>query len=104
MNLQDPGIADAALSMAAAGAGRLLLLGKIAREKVTLRAAFVTLAWEIPFTGAVALFGWAICEALGLGQAQSIVAIAVLGRYGPERLEALVDRIIPLPRNKGADE
>lgn len=98
--VEDPDIAKGALALAAATAGRLLLLSKLPRVRVSMKDVAITLAIEIPFTAATALLGWAICEALHLGQAESVVAIAILGRYGPERLEAWIDRIVPAPLRK----
>lgn len=86
------------VSFAAAAAGRLLLLPGAVKQGFSVLGAVRTLVWEVPFTAAVALLGWAVCESLSVPEPSRIVAIALLARWGPDRLEAIMERMVPALR------
>lgn len=95
MPVEEPGVRDGLMALAAAGAGRLLLLVNVSPDKMTVARVLRALVVEIPLTAGVALLGWAACRALELDEPRQIVAIALLARYGPDRVEMLLERILP---------
>ncbi|MFC4168402.1 phage holin family protein [Teichococcus aestuarii] len=89
---------DVAGSLAAAAAGRALLLLSAPREGVTARSALRTLLWEVPVTAAIGFLGYGLARWLALDGGAAIVLIALLARFGPDRLEPLLEVLVPALR------
>lgn len=70
---------DVAGSLAAAAAGRALLC-------------------EVPITAAVGLLGYGLATWLSLDGGAAVVLIALLARFGPDRLEPLLEVLVPALR------
>lgn len=97
MAMFDPnaGWGDLGLSLAAAAAGRGLLMLRATRKALTLRRVVWTLAWEVPITASIGLLGWGLADWLNLSGGAAVVLVALLGRFGPDRLEPLLELLIP---------
>jgi hypothetical protein len=89
-----PNLTDLAWSLAATGAGRVTLMLRAAREATTWRSALRTLLWELPITVSLGLIGWALANWLGLQGGAAFVLAAMLGRFGPDRLEPFFDSFL----------
>lgn len=89
---------DVAGSIAAAAAGRSLLLLGARREGLTVRRALWTLCWEVPVTASIGLLGYGLATWLALDGGAAIVLIALLARFGPDRLEPLLEVLVPALR------
>jgi hypothetical protein len=90
-----PALDDLLMAIAAAAAGRLTLMLRAARRGLTLHFILWTLFWEVPVTAALGLMGWGLADWLSLQGGGAVVLIALLGRYGPERLEPLLETLVP---------
>lgn len=93
-----PSWPDVGWSLAAAAAGRATLLLRVTREAVTLRRVVWTLAWEVPITSACGVIGWGLADWAGLSGGGATVCIALLARFGPDRLDPLLETLVPALR------
>ncbi len=89
-----PPLSDVLLSILASAAGRVTLMLRAAREATTWRSALRTLLWELPITVSLGLIGWALTDWLGLQGSGAFVLAAMMGRFGPDRLEPLFDSLL----------
>ncbi|EHM00519.1 hypothetical protein HMPREF9946_02559 [Acetobacteraceae bacterium AT-5844] len=89
-----PPLSDLLLSILAAAAGRVTLMMRAAREATTWRSALRTLLWELPITVSLGLIGWALTDWLNLQGGAAFVLAAMLGRFGPDRLEPFFDGLL----------
>jgi hypothetical protein len=99
-----PDWAAAAKALAAAFAGRALLLLNARRdEPITWRAIVAVALWEIPLIAAFALIGWHAAEVMGLhSESARVVVTAVLAHVGARGLDQIVARIFrPYDRENG---
>lgn len=86
---------DLLMSLAAAAAGRITLMLRAARRAMTWRAALWTLLWEVPIIASLGLLGWGLADFLSLQGGGAVVLVALLGRYGPERIEPMLEALVP---------
>jgi len=89
-----PNLSDLAWALAATAAGRVTLMLRAAREATTWRSALRTLLWELPITVSLGLIGWALTDWLSLQGGAAFVLAAMLGRFGPDRLEPFFESFL----------
>lgn len=86
---------DLLMAIAAAAAGRATLMLRATRRGLTLHGILWALFWEVPCTASLGLVGWGLADWLDLRGGAAVVLVALLGRYGPERLEPLLETLVP---------
>ena len=64
------------------------------RETTTWRSALRTLLWELPITVLLGMISWALTDWLGLQGSAAFVLAAMLGRFGPDRLEPFFESFL----------
>jgi hypothetical protein len=89
---------DAAWAFGAALAGRASLMLGIKSDTLTWRSAFRVVLWEIPATFAMAFLGYGVATWLDLHGGPAILVIALLSRYGPDRLDPILEALVPALR------
>jgi hypothetical protein len=95
-----PSLGEALASLAAAAAGRGLLLFGATRERVTRRRILMLLVYELPLIGACAVMGALGCSAVGLEGSPALVIIGLLANKGPAVLDPLLGGLLE-PRRRG---
>jgi len=90
-----PSLADVGWSLAAAAAGRATLMLRAARRTMTWHWVLWTLAWEVPITAACGIIGWGLADWAQISGGGATVLIALVARYGPDRLEPLLEQMLP---------
>lgn len=90
-----PPFGDLLMSLLAAAVGRMTLMLRAVRRATTLRSLLWLLLWEVPITASLGLLGWGLADWLNLQGGAAFVAVSLLGRFGPERLEPVFDTLLP---------